>query len=188
MHNHGHWIFEASTEESISNLMRDMQGRYSFYLNRRYRKEPWLLLGPLKGNRGPRNYSPYRQTGPVNWTPRFDAELLDGAGFKAFLRYLENNPVRAKLAKRAEGWRWSSARAHGAGQDPDNLLCFDQWRHLFGNPETASAVWREFVDGPIREEEENATRLRRHATGSPHNRPTNWIPPASTLTAASPPG
>ena len=24
MYNHGHWMFEASTEESISNLMRDM--------------------------------------------------------------------------------------------------------------------------------------------------------------------
>ena len=32
LHNHAHWIFEASTPESISNLMRDMQGRYSFYL------------------------------------------------------------------------------------------------------------------------------------------------------------
>ena len=26
MHNHGHWIFEASSAESISNMMRDMQG------------------------------------------------------------------------------------------------------------------------------------------------------------------
>ena len=24
MHNHGHWIFEASSAESISNMMRDM--------------------------------------------------------------------------------------------------------------------------------------------------------------------
>jgi len=32
MRNHGHWMFEASTEESISNLMRHMQGGYSRYL------------------------------------------------------------------------------------------------------------------------------------------------------------
>ena len=31
MHNHGHWIFEASSEDSISNLMRDMQSGYSRY-------------------------------------------------------------------------------------------------------------------------------------------------------------
>ena len=34
MHNHGYWIFEASSEDSISNLMRDMQSCcYSRYLN-----------------------------------------------------------------------------------------------------------------------------------------------------------
>jgi REP element-mobilizing transposase RayT len=27
MHNHGHWVFEASTAASISNLMRDMQSK-----------------------------------------------------------------------------------------------------------------------------------------------------------------
>ena len=47
MHNHGHWIFEASSEDSISNLMRDMQSNYSRYVNRRYQKEPWKLLAPL---------------------------------------------------------------------------------------------------------------------------------------------
>jgi hypothetical protein len=66
MHNHGHWILEASTEESISNLMRDMQGRYSFYLNRKYRLAPWLLLGPLEGGVERRAYSDYRRAGPVN--------------------------------------------------------------------------------------------------------------------------
>ena len=87
MHNHGHWIFEASTEDSISNVMRDMQGGYSRYLNRKYKKTPWLLIAPLRSRRRRRNYSPYRKAGPVNWSPRFDAEFLDGAGFKAFLRY-----------------------------------------------------------------------------------------------------
>src|SRR5262249_1147859 len=31
------------------------------------------------------------------------------------LRYIERNPVRAKLAKRAEQWSWSSARYWEAG-------------------------------------------------------------------------
>jgi putative transposase len=187
MHNHGHWIFEASSAESISNLMRDMQSRYSYYLNRRYRTQPWLLVAPLKARPDRRGCSRYRKAGPVNWTPRFDAEPLDGAGFRSFLRYLENNPVRARLAKRADDWRWSSAPAHFAGKDPDNLLCFDRWQDLFGDPETIAEKWRQFVDGPIQEERENADRLRRQATGSPHNRPAGWFPPAAALTAASPP-
>jgi len=47
MHNHGHWMFEASTEESISNLMRDMQGCDSRYLNKKYKDAPELLVGTL---------------------------------------------------------------------------------------------------------------------------------------------
>jgi len=31
MHNHGQWILEAATGKSISNLMCDMQVRYSHY-------------------------------------------------------------------------------------------------------------------------------------------------------------
>ena len=188
MHNHGHWIFEASTEDSISNVMRDMQGGYSRYLNRKYKKTPWLLIAPLRSRRRRRNYSPYRKAGPVNWSPRFDAEFLDAAGFKAFLRYLELNPVRARMCGRATGWRWSSARAHFTGEDTDELLCLDRWQHVFGCPETIAADWAEFVEGPEEERAENAVRVRRMATGSRQNRPRRWVAPAVTFAAGSPPG
>jgi len=35
----------------------------------------------------------------------------------AAARYVELNPVRARLAERAGDWRWSSARAHLDGRD-----------------------------------------------------------------------
>jgi REP element-mobilizing transposase RayT len=66
LHNHGHWVFEASTAESISNVMRDMQSQFSRYLNTKYQKKPWLLLGPLRGRKRRSNYSPFRRAGPVN--------------------------------------------------------------------------------------------------------------------------
>ena len=58
----------------------------------------------IYGRRNKRMYSLYRRAGPVNWTPRFDAVFLDGAGFKSFLRYVENNPVRAHMTKKATDW------------------------------------------------------------------------------------
>ena len=189
MHNHGHWIFEASSEDSISNLMRDMQGVYSRYLNRKYQKEPWLLMAPLTlyGRRNKRMYSLYRRAGPVNWTPRFDAIFLDGAGFKSFLRYVENNPVRAHLTKRASDWKWSSARAHCAGEDAGGVLCLDVWRHLFGNPAGdpagAAETWKEFLDGPAEEVRRNAALWP-----GPYNRVTGWVAPVVTRKAGSPPG
>ena len=64
LHNHGHWIFEASTTDSISNLMRDMQSRYSHYLNTKYTATPWLLIAPLYGCRDLDHFSPYLRMGP----------------------------------------------------------------------------------------------------------------------------
>ena len=95
LHNHSHWIFEASTPQSISNVMRDAQSRYSHYLNVKYRETPWVLIAPLYGVKDIDHFAPYLRTGPVNWTPRFDARHLDAKGFREFLRYIENNPVAA---------------------------------------------------------------------------------------------
>jgi len=54
------------------------------------------------------------------WQGRFASYPMDEAHLLAAVRYVELNPVRAKLAARAEDWRWSSARAHVTGK-PDGL-------------------------------------------------------------------
>ena len=46
---------------------------------------------------------------------------MDDAHLLACARYVEQNPVKAGLVGRPEEWRWSSARAHLAGQD--DALC-----------------------------------------------------------------
>jgi len=127
------------------------------------------------------------RSGPVNWTPRFDSEWLQGsAGLANFLRYIELNPVRAKLCKKPERWAWSSAAAHLAGTDEDGLLCLDRWRELFGAPAKIEEVWREYLNGPIVEEKTNALRIRTWS-GSVHNRPRGWVAPESTMSAGSSP-
>ena len=146
MHNHGHWMFEASTEESISNLMRDMQGCYSRYLNKKYKDAPELLVGPL--DLPAAILSKYFRAGPVNWTPRFDALHLDERGFRKFLRYIENNPVRAGLVRRAWEWKWSSAAAHCLGESQAGRLCLAVWENVFERPETVAADWAEYLVGP----------------------------------------
>ncbi|HWR57616.1 MAG TPA: hypothetical protein VN328_01895 [Thermodesulfovibrionales bacterium] len=39
----------------------------------------------------------------------------------AVMRYIEQNPVRARLVKKAEDYTWSSARAHVLGIKDDVL-------------------------------------------------------------------
>ena len=108
--------------------------------------------------------------------------FLEGAGFKYFLRYVENNPVRAHMARKATDRAWSSARAHCAGKDAGGVLCLDVWRHLFGNPAVAAEAWKEFLEGPMEEVRRNAGRRP-----VPYNR-VAWALPVMTLTAGSPPG
>ncbi len=53
------------------------------------------------------------------WQGRFASVPMDETHLLAAVRYVELNPVRARLTPRAEDWLWSSARAHLAGRDDD---------------------------------------------------------------------
>jgi len=46
------------------------------------------------------------------WQGRFYSCILDEFHLYAAIKYIENNPVRAKLVKNAEMWKWSSAKTH----------------------------------------------------------------------------
>jgi putative transposase len=51
-----------------------------------------------------------RRTGHF-WQGRFGSAVMDEAHLAAALRQLAREPVRAKLVRRPQDWRWSSARA-----------------------------------------------------------------------------
>jgi putative transposase len=50
------------------------------------------------------------------WQGRFASAPMDDGHLMAAARYVELNPVRAKLAAAARDWPWSSARAHLTGR------------------------------------------------------------------------
>ena len=75
----------------------------------------------------------------------------------AALRYVDLNPVRARLVVEAVSYEWSSAAAHVTGKDPTNLLDREAWSEL-----CAAAT----------PEEQNAARLRQATrTGRPLGSP-----------------
>ena len=59
------------------------------------------------------------------WQNRFFSCALGPSHLLSALAYVDLNPVRARLAERAEDYVWSSARAHIDGLDSDPLL--DSW-------------------------------------------------------------
>jgi REP-associated tyrosine transposase len=80
------------------------------------------------------------------WQNRFFSCPLDAAHRWEALRYVELNPVRAGLVRRADDWPWSSARAHlaEASSDDERLLDLTPWRDRYG-----AARWREALESSV---------------------------------------
>jgi putative transposase len=104
------------------------------------------------------------------WQGRFGAVAMDEQHLAAALRYVSLNPVRARLAERAQDWRWSSTRAHLRGRDdgvtalapvqdrfPDfaDLLACEPEADLFAALRAAESIGRPLGD------ERFLTRLER---------------------------
>ena len=91
MPNHVHMIAIPETSESLKLAIGEAHRRYSRMINFR---EGW------KGHL---------------WQGRFASYVMDENYLLACARYIELNPVRAKLVKDPAKWAWSSARAHVHG-------------------------------------------------------------------------
>ena len=63
------------------------------------------------------------------WQGRFSSCPMDERHAYAAIRYVERNPVRAKMVNAAEEYEWSSARSHVLNQ-PDPILAGDERRTL----------------------------------------------------------
>jgi putative transposase len=134
MPNHVHLILVPRDSDGLRRALGEAHRRYAAHVNAR---EDWR--GHL-------------------WQERFHSCALDGDHLAAAARYVENNPVRAGLVRRAEKWRWSSAAAHLAGRD-DGLVRTAPLLKMIGD-------WRRFLAGD--EAEETLDALRHHGrTGRP---------------------
>lgn len=93
MPNHVHLILVPRDEAGLGRALGEAHRRYASFINAR---QGWS--GHLFQN-------------------RFSSVVMDEPHLLAAARYVALNPVRARLADRAESWPWSSARAHLAGRD-----------------------------------------------------------------------
>src|SRR3989338_4517275 len=101
MTNHIHLVVVPATPASLRRGIGDTHRRYTRAINFR---EGW------------RGYL---------WQGRFASCLLDEPYVHAAVRYVERNPVAARLVERPEDYPWSSARSHVTGvDDPVLSPCF----------------------------------------------------------------
>jgi putative transposase len=80
------------------------------------------------------------------WEGRYKSPLISKESYLLECgRYIERNPVRAGIVRRAEDYSWSSYRHYAFGQ-PDMLVDDSPYFEPLGNsPETRQSSYREFV-------------------------------------------
>ncbi len=106
MTNHIHFLVTPANETGLSNTMKVVGSRYAFYINRRYER-----------------------TGTL-WEGRHRSSLVQSAQYLlSCYRYIELNPVRARIVRYPEEYKWSSYGYNGLGS-PSWLMHHPDYLHL----------------------------------------------------------
>ncbi len=132
MTNHVHVVVVPESTDALEKVFRPLHTRYAQRINR---ANKW------KGHL---------------WQGRFFSSALDEPYLWAAIRYVERNPVRARIVRRAENYPWSSAAAH-CGLKADPVLATNrEWKRQLQSIGDWSA-WLAEGDQP-----EQLTVLRRY--------------------------
>ncbi len=135
MTNHVHLVAVPATEQSLSACLGPLHLRYAQHINRRQ-----AVCGRL-------------------WQGRYFSCPLDEAHYAEAVRYVELNPVRAGLVRRAEEYAWSSAASHVAGSPEEPLTDASTLREAVDD-------WSAWLHEPLDEGRVNTIR-QRTMTGRP---------------------
>jgi len=117
------WLAQPAVAEAVENAILHFDGE-------RYRVLAWcvmpnhvhVVVEPIDGNRlgdivhSWKSYSANRannilgRTGPFWHKDFFDRFIRDDGHLARTIDYIENNPVKARLARTANAWAWGSGR------------------------------------------------------------------------------
>ena len=107
MTNHIHLVAVPKTGEGLQQTLKPLHMRHAQRINR---------------TRGWKGHL---------WQGRFFSSALDEAYLWAAIRYVERNPVRARMVRKAESYPWSSAQAHCGLRQDEVLTTKPSWRKQF---------------------------------------------------------
>lgn len=131
MSNHYHLLLETPLG-NLSQIMRHINGAYTTYFNKKRQRFGHLFQG------------------------RYKAIIIEADEYAGELsRYIHLNPVRASIAKRPEGYRWSSYQYYNE-KKPPKWLKVDFILSYFGRKKAiAEQKYCEFVNSLINIEYDN---------------------------------
>jgi putative transposase len=108
MTNHVHLIVVPRNANALAKAVGRTHWLYAQYVNRLHKRSGHL------------------------WQNRFYSNPLDDEHCLLAMRYVERNPIRARLCRIARRYTWSSAAAHCGEKDPTGLLDAPGWKALAG--------------------------------------------------------
>jgi putative transposase len=106
MTNHVHLILIPSRPDSLAKAVGRTHWLYAQYVNRLHKRSGHL------------------------WQNRFYSNAMDDAHCLLALRYVERNPIRARVCRLAYKYPWSSAAAHCGQSEASALLDSESWKSL----------------------------------------------------------
>ncbi|MCB1759639.1 MAG: transposase [Gammaproteobacteria bacterium] len=138
MPNHVHLVMVPEREDGLRTVLGEAHRRYTRRINSRRK---WC--GHL-------------------WQERFHSFPMDEDHLLATVRYVERNPLAARLCDSPQQWQWSSARAHIRGLDDGLVQVAPMLERV--------ADWQTYLSNDI--EPQTAESIKRHArTGRPLGTP-----------------
>lgn len=136
MSNHVHLLVTPETTAGISMLMRDIGRKYVRYFN-----------------------DTYGRTGTL-WEGRFKSSLVDSERYcLSCYRYIELNPVAAKMVLVPEDYPWSSYHTNALGEDSDLVTPHATWLSLGKNDDCRQMAYRELFKVRLSTEDIEALRF-----------------------------
>jgi putative transposase len=122
MTNHVHLLLSAHEADGCAHLLKSVGELYARYFNKTHRRSGYL------------------------WEGRFKSCLVQSENYVlSCYRYIDLNPVRAGLVRRADEYRWSSYRFNAIGEASAYLSPHDEYRRLGSAPAERQAMYREIV-------------------------------------------
>jgi putative transposase len=126
MTNHVHLLVTPMDRDGPAKMMRLIGGRYVRYFNDRYGR-----------------------TGTL-WEGRFRSTLVQSPHhFFACSRYIEQNPVRAQIAREPRDYKWSSVHRNAYGRVDVVVSEHPLYSQLGSELETRTAEYRKLVGTPL---------------------------------------
>ena len=138
MDNHIHFIVIPGSEDSLAKTFSITNTLYSQYFNKKMN-----ISGHL-------------------WQGRYYSCVLDDRHLLAAAKYIERNPVRARIVKKPTEYAWSSAKSHVGISHKDIIDTSPLFKYI----EIEQEDWREFIDKT--DEANDIAVIRKHTmTGRP---------------------